>query len=242
MTRLFVVVITLLVTPGFAQNTLRLIPESVPNDRIRVYHINRTVSGTSIASITRGNRAYDTAIGPIGRAIAGELLAVDGVTEVTLRPYSVSIEIAEAFEWTEVEGKVLATLRRIASRIQPRPAVTGSPVAIRPNIKVEKAPNPYYRSYHTRYVLSKTDIQIWEAPFTTHNGELGDDYASLGQTGRRVVRQILAIDGVERIYIRPYMISVSIGQAYPWASIETQIIEILRRVAPQSPNLLALRP
>ena len=75
---------------------LKMVVEVPPNDRVRLFHVNREICAVHIAMVYRDLKSHDR-IGPVCRKIARKLYAVNGITDLTFTPYDVQVEIGDAF-------------------------------------------------------------------------------------------------------------------------------------------------
>ncbi|MFA6437183.1 MAG: hypothetical protein WC242_03395 [Candidatus Paceibacterota bacterium] len=51
----------------------------------------------------------------------------------------------------------------------------------------------------------------------------------IGEQGARVVRALMAINGVTEVGIRPYELEVTIGSAFSWHEIIPQVLRVIKR-------------
>jgi hypothetical protein len=82
------------------------------------------------------------------------------------------------------------------------------------------------RRYHVNTTISESHIEHFQAPLR----ESSEEYLEkLGPIGDALVRELFSIHGVSEVFIRPYEISVIIGEAFEWEDIDPALIEALRR-------------
>jgi hypothetical protein len=78
------------------------------------FNLNFEVSDSRIEVFYRplreSSREYLRKVGPIGSKIVQALFKIDGITEVFIKPYEVTIEKGEAFGWYEIDPLVEAIL------------------------------------------------------------------------------------------------------------------------------------
>lgn len=210
---------------------LRMVVDIPPNDRIRVFHLDRKICNSYISEIGPDlkSKLYLGDAGPISRTIAKRLYVINGITRLTFSPYEVDVEIGKAFSWKEIEAKVVRILRDVALGINRHVvSVSVSKSAKNVPIFVEKTQNISYRSFNTRHLLSNTKISMWDHPFTTYKGELDDELVELGPLGASLARKLVSIEGVKEIFIKPYEVNVIIGDAFTWESIQPQVVAVLQ--------------
>lgn len=97
-------------------------------------------------------------------------------------------------------------------------------------IVIERVPNPFVLCYHTTAEVSESQIQIFERPL--RDSYLGD-LKAMGEPGRKLVEEVLAIDGVVTVSLTPYTVQITIGEAFEWNDISSAVIEALKRLIVQ---------
>lgn len=84
------------------------IEQYINNPNARAYHVRQELTEKAMFSVDRGDSSdYN------GNPVAGItelLLAIRGVTSITLRPYQATVTKAVAFDWDEIEPRVLECL------------------------------------------------------------------------------------------------------------------------------------
>ena len=94
----------------------RIVVEIVPNPDIRRYHLNFQISETTIhrfsVPLMNHQEHHLKEVGAVGaKLIRGLALGIDGIVDISIHPYSVSITIGSAFRWQDLEGKILSRLK-----------------------------------------------------------------------------------------------------------------------------------
>ncbi|MCL5016506.1 MAG: NifU N-terminal domain-containing protein [Patescibacteria group bacterium] len=88
-----------------------------PNESIREYNVRVEISQSPRESFQRplrdSSETYLTAVGEVGADLVRRLMAVPGVTEVAIYPYTVRITKAPSFSWEETEALVKKELYRL---------------------------------------------------------------------------------------------------------------------------------
>lgn len=220
---------TIDLSKGKAQ--LRMVVDVPPNDRIRAFHVNRTICDERITEIDRDLNSMSIMAepGPVSRDIAKRLYAISGIVSLTFEPYSVTVEIGKAFTWQEIEPKVIATLRHVSlalKRDQVTVNVTRAGRAV--TVMVSKAPNPLFRSFSTRQLISKAEISNWAHPFSPYMGKRNEELRKMGLLGATLAEKLTSIEGVNEVFVTPYEVSVTIGGAFTWAEIQPSVVAILQ--------------
>jgi hypothetical protein len=96
----------------------------------------------------------------------------------------------------------------------------------RPGIMIYRHPNPEIRSYLTSEEISKFRVER----FMASGGDgLEAQLKTLGAVGSHVVREILAIQGVQDVTIKPREVRVKKEPSVSWARIEGGVIDALNR-------------
>lgn len=118
----------------------------------------------------------------------------------------------------------------------------------KPTIKIETFPNLLGRGYHTTCELSDTNdtnllslerpfkpkvhVKRKRFPFSRRKQTLSYDDTELLEAGARCVEMckiLFAIQGIDHIFVKPYEVSVYIGQAFRWCDVEPQVLEVLKQ-------------
>ncbi len=84
----------------------------IPNPDFRIYHFTEKISEHSVHCFTfpinkKEQAKYLRDVGFFGVSLLQEVFQVKGVTEVFLRTYDISVGKGSAFEWEEVESRLL---------------------------------------------------------------------------------------------------------------------------------------
>lgn len=127
-----------------------------------------------------------------------------------------------------------------------------------PTIKIETFPNLLGRGYHTTYELSNAGLFTLERPFKPKapakpkrfslfrkKQVLSYDDTKLLEAGAQCVsmcKALFAIEGVDHTCVKPYEVSVYIGQAFKWCDVEPQILEVLKQRFPNPGKVSVVSP
>lgn len=88
--------------------------ETHPNSEVRTYHPNFEISKAHIENFWRPvrpeSKEYLKKLGRKGAVLVRRLLALSGVSEVTIKPYEVIVHKGLNFSWDDIEPKVLETI------------------------------------------------------------------------------------------------------------------------------------
>ena len=76
-----------------------------------------------------------------------------------------------------------------------------------------------------------------ERPPTHGQAELLD----VGVQGVKMCEALFAIEGVTNIYVKPYEVSVYIGQAFKWCDVEPQILDVIKQRF-KNPEKVSIEP
>lgn len=97
---------------------------------------------------------------------------------------------------------------------------------IRPKISVYHHPNTQIRSFLLDTEVSAYCVERFEKPLTANSEGILND---LGVIGATIVKDILTIDGVKEIHIKPKEIRLKKEISSSWNGIEKRVIDILIR-------------
>ena len=99
---------------------------------------------------------------------------------------------------------------------------------IQPRIKIRKLTGAEANSriFYTTTEISQTQIENFWRPLRDSSSEY---LKKVGPVGTELLKKILALQGVEEVWIHPYEIFVIIGEAFDWEDIEPRIIEFLKK-------------
>ena len=96
--------------------------EIVPNLDVRNYHVSKSISESPfqifwvpMKDFYRGDLEE---VGEVGTGLVGQVFAIQGVTDVIIKPYELSVIIAPAFDWKDVEPYVLNALHRALRKME----------------------------------------------------------------------------------------------------------------------------
>ncbi|MFV1917699.1 MAG: hypothetical protein ACC618_04445 [Patescibacteria group bacterium] len=83
----------------------------------------------------------------------------------------------------------------------------------------------YYRWYHTDFRISNTNLVLFEHGVSDYQeGKL----KKIGGKGSQLVRGAFEINGVERVYISPFTLSIAISRAVRWEDVEKKLFELFK--------------
>jgi hypothetical protein len=95
-----------------------------------------------------------------------------------------------------------------------------------PRVVVYRHPNPVIRSFLTTNEVSAYRVEHFKGPIDEDSEEL---LKGLGTIGEMVVREIMAIPGVQELYIKPNEVRIKRIPSVSWEEIERKTIAILNR-------------
>jgi hypothetical protein len=87
----------------------------------------------------------------------------------------------------------------------------------------------HFRIFHTRFIVSKSRIENFDKPLRPSSERY---LREVGEPGITLVRRIISIPGVIKVWIEPYEIAVEISKAYSFEEIEPKVLEALKSVVP----------
>ncbi len=103
--------------------------------------------------------------------------------------------------------------------------------SIRPHVKAVQHPNPTRRTFHVTREVTEGGCDLYG---------FGDHFYSMdrkkpGDLVKLLVERLQAIPGVTSAFIKPYEISVGIGEAFDWTSIGPIVVgEIVNALFPET--------
>lgn len=97
-------------------SSLRIGIESPPNPQVRVFHINRKISDMHILSFTfpindKADKENLEVIGETGQSIVKRLNEIEGINEIYVKAYGISVEKAPMFDWSSLEPQIVVVLK-----------------------------------------------------------------------------------------------------------------------------------
>jgi len=96
----------------------------------------------------------------------------------------------------------------------------------KPRVVIYNHPNSEIKSFLTPKEISAYKVECFRSPLKE---DADENVRSLGLIGERVVREIMAINGVEEIYIKPKEVRMKKNPSISWQEIEEKIVTILNR-------------
>ena len=94
------------------------------------------------------------------------------------------------------------------------------------NIVIYNHPNPEMKSFLMNEEISTPRVEHFNNRLSKDSEER---FKHLGHIGAQVVREVMAIPGVQKMRIKPKDIQVKKEESASWQEIEVQVIEILNR-------------
>ena len=92
------------------KKSVKVTVEHVPNAEVRIFHVNRKICNKSIVHKEGISELMSETreIGEVGTQILQQMFQqVDGLEEVFVKYYSVSIKISRMFDWQKIEMQVI---------------------------------------------------------------------------------------------------------------------------------------
>ena len=93
-------------------------------------------------------------------------------------------------------------------------------------VEIYHHPNPEIRSFLTNTEISAHRVEIFERPLEKDWGHI---LKELGIIGGHVVKEVMAIQEVEEIHIKPKEVRIKKATSSSWDKIEKKVVEILMR-------------
>lgn len=181
----------------------------------REFHTNVVVGKTPIEQYGKwllgtGN-GWDQIFQVQGSIVADmvtDVLKIDGVDSVFVKPYSVSVHLNTLSNpkpcWNSwIDTIVQAAFLRIAHQ-------TTSPSK---KVIIRALGSKSMLEFHSNFEVSKTQIKNFWRPLRASS----DQYLKeLGPDGAALVRKLMDLPGVNEIWMHPYEVTIMIAEAFGW--------------------------
>lgn len=162
-----------------------------------------------------------------------ELRHVDGIDDIFVKPYEVSVYMKEKnsfglrTRWDErIDLIVEKAFQARYDEIHP---------VIRKKLTVEIYPNDRRRGFHTTFEISNSRFETFQRPLRLSSVEYLRNVGIDG--GGELVLMLMQIPGVTEVSIRPYEATVEIAKAFSWTEFDTndktvgdKIVEAFKKV------------
>jgi hypothetical protein len=171
------------------------------------------------------------------------LFGIPGVANIAIDKYSMAVEIAEGFRWSQVRPAVVAILEGICRLpvqvIYERMVSQASGKTIR-RTPTFTSPGIFWHPDTSSNRERRYETSIW--PPGTGNWRLwksGDDYYQprldeFSPDLQHLISELLQAPGVTRVNLSPYEVIAEIGKAFNWTECQPGILQILNRLFPES--------
>lgn len=94
-----------------------------------------------------------------------------------------------------------------------------------PKIIIESQPDPNYRRYYINTEISQSPrLDFWRPLRESSEFFL----KQAGEIGSTLIRKVFNIPGVIYVFIKPYELAVTKGEAFDWEEVETPVLEVLK--------------
>lgn len=147
------------------------------------------------------------------------LMKIDGVVEIFVEPYEISIRMAPTFNWNReidtIVGDAVKKMHNMGSQVKGK------------KIVIVTFPNQVIREYHTNFEVSKSHREQFYRPLRLTSLE---PLMTVGIDGGELIRMLFKMDGVCEVTVYPYIIRISIGDAFDWQPIEAEIFDAVQKV------------
>jgi len=95
-------------------------------------------------------------------------------------------------------------------------------------IRIETFPNPDARSYHTTKRISDHLVCSFRKPFEEYI--LEKYLEGIGRKGKKLLKELFALEELVRIYIEPYELVVTKNSFSCWEDVESGIFRAIEKV------------
>ena len=96
-----------------------------------------------------------------------------------------------------------------------------------PEIVIYNHPNPEMKSFLTNEEISAPRLEHFKKPFNENSVDVLKN--QLGFIGAQIVKEIMSIQGVKEMRIKPKEVYIRKELSCAWEEIETPVIDILKR-------------
>jgi hypothetical protein len=86
---------------------------------------------------------------------------------------------------------------------------------------------PYEKYFHLPAEISKTHFQNFYRPLRDSSEGYLD---KVGEIGRKVIKGLFKIEGIEDVSIYPYKMAIRIGHSFTWDDIIPEVKKMIKRV------------
>ncbi|KKR71255.1 MAG: hypothetical protein UU12_C0004G0002 [Candidatus Woesebacteria bacterium GW2011_GWA2_40_7b] len=183
----------------------------IHSDKSRAFHTNVVVGKSSIDHYAFWlSGSYENALHDQGQIVANMVrdLFRLGVHDIFVKPYEVSVYIDDSKRpwrrWDERIDEIVENTFKELGRIQGIPSGKKVVIGKSQSGRLE---------YHTNFEVSRSVIEDFKRPLRDSSGSY---LTKIGSEGASLVRKLMALPGTTEIWMHPYEVSVSIGQAFSW--------------------------
>jgi hypothetical protein len=85
----------------------------------RSFNTNFRMSGSKWQQfwlpLDKSSEYYLNEVGPVGKRIVEALDKVDGIVEISLKPFEAAITIGKAFAWADIGPQVIAAIKEVSA-------------------------------------------------------------------------------------------------------------------------------
>ena len=193
----------------------------VSRETYRSFHSNVEILKSSIEHFMHiSDHKYAELVQKHGLTVANmvnELFSIEGVNDIFVSPYSVSVSMVEhCFKWNKGIDAVVERAFQITANRKTPPKIQGT-------ILTETYPNTRVKTYHVSFQISNTVIETFRRPIRPSS----DQYLNkVEYPGKILVRRLLKIDGVTEVTIRPYSVGITVAKLFRWDDVESDIYQI----------------
>lgn len=148
------------------------------------------------------------------------LMRVEGVVQIFVSPYEVTVYMADAFKWNNQIDKIAEQAFHMA--------LVATPSKTKPRkVVVETFPNNLIRDYNTDFEVSKSQREEFWKPLRVSSI---DHLIKTGLQNADFVQLLFDIDGITQVIMHPYQVGIYIGAAFEWSKVQPKIMRAFEAI------------
>lgn len=95
-------------------------------------------------------------------------------------------------------------------------------------ILVETVPNEQMKVFNINKRISDKSISMFEEIY-----DIESEGEKIGKLGKTLIGRLLHIEGLEKITLNPYSLSITKGKAFDWVELESNIKKVIEFTIPE---------
>jgi len=137
-----------------------------------------------------------------------DLLRVDDVADIFVEPCEVSVYMDSCRPWVRWDENIDRIVENTFKRLHMEHGhFSGKKVV------VKKSPSDSRKEFHANFEVSQSAIENFYRPLRLSSERYLE---RVGPTGAKLVRRLITLPVVTEIWVKPYEVTIYIGQAFSW--------------------------